>query len=481
MLNCPDFSSCNVVVIGDAMLDRYWHGDTSRISPEAPVPVVRIDRHEERVGGAANVAVNVTALGGKTTLISVIGEDDPGRQLFRMLQSKNVQCDFIRSPTLNTTLKLRVLGRHQQLIRLDFEDKVLWPAEKIIERFAPLAAKTDVLILSDYAKGVLAYPQAIIEYARKNGVKVIVDPKNADLSIYRGANILTPNMSEFEMAVGACHNEADIVRKGLELVNHLALDALLVTRGSQGMTLLEKNGNIKHIPTKAREVFDITGAGDTVIAVLASAIAAKCSFVDAAELANIAAGISVGRLGTATITSDEIKHELDIAKGYASSVNILSQQSLLAEVDKLKLKRKKIVMTNGCFDILHAGHITYLQQARALGDCLIMAVNDDASIKRLKGPTRPVNPLAERMQVLAALGCVDFVVPFSEDTPAALIEAVTPHILVKGGDYEVHQIAGASHVLAHGGQVKILPFVPGCSTTGMLERINQTAVELEVS
>ncbi|HRE32580.1 MAG TPA: PfkB family carbohydrate kinase, partial [Candidatus Berkiella sp.] len=241
MLNCPDFSSCNMVVIGDAMLDRYWHGDTSRISPEAPVPVVRIDRHEERVGGAANVALNVMALGGKTTLISVIGEDDPGRQLSRMLQSKHVQCDFIRSPTLNTTLKLRVLGRHQQLIRLDFEDKVLWPAEKIIERFAPLAAKTDVLILSDYAKGVLAHPQAIIEYARKNDVKVIVDPKNADLNIYRGANILTPNMSEFEMAVGVCHNEADIVRKGLELVNHLSLDALLVTRGSQGMTLLEKN------------------------------------------------------------------------------------------------------------------------------------------------------------------------------------------------------------------------------------------------
>lgn len=481
MLNCPDFSNCNIVVIGDAMLDRYWHGDTSRISPEAPVPVVRIDRHEERVGGAANVAVNVRTLGATTTLLSVIGEDDPGRQLLRMLQSKEVQCDFIRSPTLNTTLKLRVLGRHQQLIRLDFEDKQQWPAEKLIERFAPCATKTDVLILSDYAKGVLAYPQPLIEYARKNGVMVLVDPKNADLNVYRGANVLTPNMSEFELAVGPCASEADIVRKGLVLVKQLSLDALLVTRGSQGMTLLEKDGKVKHIPTKAREVFDITGAGDTVIAVLAGALAAKCSLADAAELANIAAGISVGRLGTATITPEEINTELKIAQGYSQLQNVMSQQALLATVAKLKAKGKKIVMTNGCFDILHAGHITYLQQARALGDCLIMAVNDDASIQRLKGLTRPINPLAERMQVLAALACVDFVVPFSEDTPRALIEAVSPHILVKGGDYQVSQIAGADHVLATGGQVKILPFVPGCSTTGMLERLNQTAVELEVS
>lgn len=480
MLKCPDFSSANIVVMGDAMLDRYWHGDTSRISPEAPVPVVRIDRNEERVGGAANVAVNVQALGAATTLISVIGEDDAGRQLTRMLQSKEVACEFVRSPTLNTTLKLRVLGRHQQLIRLDFEDKQRWPAEKMIEHLTPIISKTNVLILSDYAKGVLAYPQPIIEYARRHGVMVLVDPKNADLSIYRGANLLTPNMSEFELAVGVCETEADIERKGLQLVNDLSLDALLVTRGAAGMTLLEKNGHIKHIPTKAREVFDITGAGDTVIAVLAGALAVNCSLSDAAELANIAAGISVGRLGTATITREEIQAEIQAEQGFALTQNVMSKEALISEVVKLKAKGKKIVMTNGCFDILHAGHITYLQQARALGDCLIIAVNDDASISRLKGPTRPINPLKERMQVLGALGCVDYVVPFSEDTPKTLIEAVSPHTLVKGGDYEVHQIAGAEHVLAKGGHVKILPFVQGCSTTSMIERMNTPAVEESV-
>jgi D-beta-D-heptose 7-phosphate kinase/D-beta-D-heptose 1-phosphate adenosyltransferase len=479
MLKCPDFSNAHIVVMGDAMLDRYWHGDTSRISPEAPVPVVRIDRNEERVGGAANVAVNVQALGAITTLISAIGEDDPGRQLSRMLQNKKVQCDFIHSPTMSTTLKLRVLGRHQQLIRLDFEDKQRWPAQKMIERLASCVGKADVLILSDYAKGVLAYPQLIIEYARAHNMMVLVDPKSADLSIYRGANLLTPNMSEFESAVGPCDNEIDIEKKGQQLIKDLALDALLVTRGAAGMTLLEKNGHIKHIPTKAREVFDITGAGDTVIAVLAGALAAKCSLSDAAELANIAAGISVGRLGTATITREEIEAEMQTEQGFTWIQNVLSQEALVAEVVKLKAKGKRIVMTNGCFDILHAGHITYLQQARALGDCLIIAVNDDASISRLKGPTRPINRLAERMQVLGALGCVDYVVPFNEDTPKVLIEAVSPHTLVKGGDYEVHQIAGSDHVLAKGGQVRILPFVDGCSTTGMIERMNTPAVELE--
>lgn len=470
MLTCPDFSACKIIVIGDAMLDRYWHGDTSRISPEAPVPVVRIERNEERVGGAANVAVNVQALGAKAHLISLIGEDDVGRTLTQMLMEKGVECQFVKSP-INTTLKLRVLGRHQQLIRLDFEDKRLCAAQDIIDKLKTIIEDADILILSDYAKGVIADPQAIIQFARSKGVKILVDPKNADLNVYRGATALTPNLGEFEAMVGPCSSEAMIVEKGKILIEQLDLEALLVTRGSQGMTLLQKSCDVVHIPAQAREVFDITGAGDTVIAVLGAAMASGAEYTDAAKLANIAGGISVGRLGTATVTKAEIQEVLTGQKYESKQTGIMSLVNLLNEVERRKAYGHKIVMTNGCFDILHAGHVTYLQQARALGDCLIMAVNDDDSVRRLKGPTRPINPLHERMQVLAALGCVDYVIPFSEDTPERLIKQVTPHILTKGGDYEIHQIAGSQHVIRHGGEVIILPFVDGCSTTKMVKKM----------
>ncbi|MFI4937003.1 MAG: bifunctional D-glycero-beta-D-manno-heptose-7-phosphate kinase/D-glycero-beta-D-manno-heptose 1-phosphate adenylyltransferase HldE [Candidatus Berkiellales bacterium] len=475
MLTCPDFTHSKIVVLGDAMLDRYWHGDTSRISPEAPVPIVKIEHEEERVGGAANVAINLQVLGVKTTLVSAIGNDDTGSKLYKMLTEQGVSCNFIQSSDINTILKLRVLGRHQQLIRLDFEDKYHWSADKMLEPLKSVIHQADVLILSDYAKGTLSEPQPIIQYARQQGVKVVVDPKNADLSIYRGAHLLTPNLAEFEAAVGHCEDIAAIEKKGLKLVEDLNLTALLVTMGSRGMLLIEANKPAFHIRAQAREVFDITGAGDTVIAVLGACLAAGSSLSEAAVLANLAAGISVGKLGTATITPDELTAA--IAEQHAThqpqSRGVISLPNLLFEIQKRKIAGDKIVMTNGCFDILHAGHVTYLQQARALGDCLIIAVNDDHSVRRLKGVSRPINPLAERMQVLAALGCVDYVVPFSEDTPEALITQVLPNILVKGGDYQVHQIAGAKQVIHHGGKVEILPFVPGCSTTGMLERAKE--------
>ena len=468
-MHYPDFSRIKVIVIGDVMLDRYWHGDTSRISPEAPVPVVKIDRHEDRVGGAANVAVNVRTLGAVTTLISVVGADDAGNKLMNCLAEYGVNSHFLPTGALNTTLKLRVLGRHQQLIRLDFEDKQSVSCDLILETLAQEIVSADILILSDYAKGMISDPQALIHFAKQHGVKVLVDPKNADLSVYRGATVLTPNLGEFEATAGACPTEAILEAKGNEYLRHLDLEALLITRGSQGMTLIQKNHLPVHIPSVAREVFDITGAGDTVIGVLGAALATGSSVLESATLANFAAGLSVAKLGTATITPEELSDCVMAHKNPASGVVQLDE--LLSAVRLRKSRGQKIVMTNGCFDILHAGHVQYLREARELGDCLIIAVNDDASVGRLKGPTRPINRLTERMQVLAALGCVDFVVDFSEDTPERLIKQITPDILVKGGDYEVDQIAGGEHVIARGGAVKILPFVPGCSTTRVIKRM----------
>jgi D-beta-D-heptose 7-phosphate kinase / D-beta-D-heptose 1-phosphate adenosyltransferase len=476
MIKCPDFSNAKIVVLGDAMLDRYWHGDTSRISPEAPVPVVKIEESEERVGGAANVAVNVSALGVSTTLISVIGQDEVGATLIHMLDEKGVKTDVIQSNTIKTTLKLRVLGRHQQLIRLDFEDKQSWPAATLLANLKKIIKKTDVLILSDYAKGVITEPQALIDFAKQSGVKVLVDPKNADLSVYRGATILTPNLGEFEATVGRCESGTDIENKGLALLDQLALEALLVTRGSQGMTLLQKNHAPIHIPAQAREVFDITGAGDTVIAVLGAALAAGCSMLEASQLANLAAGLAVGRLGTATITIQELQELIALPTQCSSTAKLLSLRELQSQIERRKARGERVVLTNGCFDILHAGHITYLQQARALGDCLIIAVNTDESVRRLKGKTRPINSLGNRLQVLAALGCVDYVVPFDEDTPEDLIVTLSPNVLVKGGDYQVEQIAGAKHVLNTGGAVEILTFVEGLSTTNLLEKMMQEEV-----
>jgi D-beta-D-heptose 7-phosphate kinase/D-beta-D-heptose 1-phosphate adenosyltransferase len=476
MVICPNFSQCKIIVIGDVMLDRYWHGDTSRISPEAPVPVVRIERNEERVGGAANVAVNVKALGASTALIGAIGEDDAGAALTRMLQEKGVDCQFIVSPTINTTLKLRVLGRHQQLIRLDFENKHAWQATKILEKLENVINGADILILSDYAKGMLSEVPKIIQYAKSKGVKILVDPKNPDLSIYRGATVLTPNLGEFEAAVGHCENESMLEKKGLRLVQDLNLEGLLVTRGSQGMSLITLAEKAVHIPAQAKEVFDITGAGDTVIAVLGTALAAQTALVQSAALANAAAAISVGRLGTATVTREELQAALANKELHAFSNGILSVQALLDEVKRRKVQGEIVVMTNGCFDILHAGHVAYLQQARRLGDCLIVAVNDDASVSRLKGSSRPINSLQQRMQVLEALGCVDYVVSFSEDTPLKVINQVLPHVLVKGGDYVVEQIAGAKEVIKNGGKVEIVPLVEGLSTTKTLAKLTEEEV-----
>ncbi|HWQ94547.1 MAG TPA: bifunctional D-glycero-beta-D-manno-heptose-7-phosphate kinase/D-glycero-beta-D-manno-heptose 1-phosphate adenylyltransferase HldE [Gammaproteobacteria bacterium] len=473
MTHLPDFTAARVLVVGDIMLDRYWHGATARISPEAPVPVVRIEQAVERAGGAGNVALNIAALGAQVTLLGLTGKDEAADILQTQLSAANVNCAFEQVQGYSTITKLRVLSRHQQLIRLDFEDGFTdhIPAN-LVERFKKLLPQADVVVLSDYGKGALRAVGELIELARQAGKRVLVDPKGADFDIYRGATLITPNLAEFETVVGHCRDEQELVAKGEQLRRRLDLHALLITRSERGMTLLCEGTEALHLPAHAREVYDVTGAGDTVVSVLAAALAAGEDYAVATALANAAASIVVGKLGAATVSTDELRSAM--GEGAAGSSALLTEDELLAAVAEARARGERVVMTNGCFDILHAGHVSYLEQAKRLGDRLIVAVNDDASVRRLKGngdAQRPVNPLAQRMRVLAALKSVDWVVPFSEDTPERLICRVLPDILVKGGDYQPQQVAGHQCVTAHGGQVRILGYEQGISTSRIIENI----------
>ncbi len=468
-IRIPDFSAVRVLVAGDVMFDRYWHGSTSRISPEAPVPVVRIGNEEGRPGGAGNVAANIANLGARATVIGATGRDHAAGQLRDVLTAAGVRCDFLQVDGMETTTKLRVISRHQQLIRIDFEaDGSPVDAAAFNGKVIAALQGHDVLVLSDYAKGALGDPQALINAARKAGIPVLVDPKGRDYVRYRGATLLTPNLGEFEAIVGACSDEATLVAKGQQLRADLELDALLVTRSEHGMTLITAH-DVHHLPAQALEVFDVTGAGDTAIAVLAAALAAGSSLPDAAALGNFAAGLVVAKLGAASVTPAELKLAMKHRTGGAAGV--LWQDELKEAVQQARERGERIVMTNGCFDILHAGHVAYLQDARALGDRLVVAVNSDDSVRRLKGETRPVVPLAQRMAVLAALDAVDWVVAFDTDTPRELIAHVAPDILVKGGDYQPQEIAGYEEVIAAGGEVRVLRFEEGISTSDIIRRI----------
>jgi D-beta-D-heptose 7-phosphate kinase/D-beta-D-heptose 1-phosphate adenosyltransferase len=464
----PDFSQAKILVIGDIMLDRYWHGGTSRISPEAPVPVVNVLEAEDRAGGAGNVALNISALGSKVTLCGITGQDEAADSLSKLLNSHNVQCAFDQRPHQNTITKLRVISRHQQLIRLDFEKDFSLQSGVNLDLVSELIAQHDLVVLSDYGKGTLQEPQAIIEAAKKAGKSVIVDPKGSDFSKYQNATVITPNQSEFDIVAGKSADEEEFLNKGQQLRKSLKLDALLVTRSEKGMALFEQAHEPFLQPTQAREVFDVTGAGDTVVAALATSIASGLDLKTATQIANLAAGIVVAKLGTATATRQELLNVM--LQHQPLSQGVVTEAELIELIQHSKATGETIVMTNGCFDILHAGHVSYLKQAAALGDRLIIAVNGDDSVRRLKGEGRPVNPVDQRMEVLAGLASVDWVVEFSEDTPARLIGECLPDILVKGGDYKPEQIAGGDAVMKNGGQVIILDFVDGVSTTKIIEK-----------
>ncbi|MBL6749724.1 MAG: bifunctional D-glycero-beta-D-manno-heptose-7-phosphate kinase/D-glycero-beta-D-manno-heptose 1-phosphate adenylyltransferase HldE [Nevskia sp.] len=468
----PEFSRARVLVAGDVMLDRYWQGPTSRISPEAPVPVVRVQQDETRPGGAANVALNIAALGGAARLLGVVGRDEAAHKLGAALGAAGVQPLFLEADGRPTITKLRILSRHQQLIRLDFEEPLapLGAFDRVayLEQFRQALPQVQAVILSDYGKGTLADAADLVAAARAAGRPLLVDPKGSDWRPYRGATLITPNLAEFEAVVGPCPDEAAIVAKGERLRQELGLEALLVTRSEQGMSLLARGQAPLHMPAQAREVYDVTGAGDTVIAVFGACLAAGHDFAHSAHIANLAAGIVVGKLGTATVSAGELQRAMRHA--HEDDSGVLSEGELLSRVTAARAQGQVVVMTNGCFDILHVGHVRYLEAARKLGDALIVAVNDDASVRRLKGASRPLNPLADRMRMLAALKCVDWVVPFAEDTPARLIGRVLPDRLVKGGDYTAEQVAGFDAVTRNGGQVVILEFHQGYSTTRLIER-----------
>jgi D-beta-D-heptose 7-phosphate kinase/D-beta-D-heptose 1-phosphate adenosyltransferase len=425
---------------------------------------------EERPGGAGNVALNIARLGAQSTVLGLTGNDDAANALEKNLQAAGVKTRFVRLDENATVTKLRVISRHQQLIRLDFEDGFIGKDISGQEaEFVKLLDQHDVVVCSDYGKGALRNVQSLIALCRDKKIPVLIDPKGNDFDRYTGANLVTPNLSEFEGVVGECANEDELVEKGQQLCVQSNFDALLITRSEHGMTLIQKDGEVFHLPTQAREVFDVTGAGDTVISTLAAALAAGDDMHNAVALANLAAGIVVGKLGTASVSPEELYQE--VHKHIAVKRGIVSQDELMTAVKQCHQRGEVIVMTNGCFDILHAGHVTYLQQAREQGDRLIVAVNVDETVRKLKGEDRPVNPLEHRMRMLAALECVDWVLPFEEETPKRLICDVLPDILVKGGDNDPDKIPGGDCVRENGGEVRVLSYVEGVSTTEIIGTI----------
>ncbi len=382
-LDIPRFDATRILVVGDVMLDRYWHGDTTRISPEAPVPVVKINNIEDSPGGAANVALNIAALGAACNLTGVIGNDAAGQSLAQALAAAGIECDFYLSDNNPTITKLRVLSHHQQLIKLDFEENFSGvDSASLSSKISDLLDNVDLVIFSDYKKGSLSDIENLITQVKAAGVPILVDPKGDDFRKYKGVTLLTPNLHEFEVVAGHCQTEEELVSKAQLLINELDLEALLVTRGEHGMSLIRPGEAELHFPARSRDVFDVTGAGDTVISVLAASLGAGKPLPEAVALANIAAGIAVSKVGTIAVSGPELRRE--VQKDSDSGRGVMSREQLTQVIADAKANGEKVVFTNGCFDIIHAGHVGYLQDARGQGDRLVVALNDDASVTRLK-------------------------------------------------------------------------------------------------
>lgn len=469
--------SLRCLVVGDLMLDEYLWGKTERISPEAPVQVVDVIREELRLGGAGNVVNNLVALGARVAVCSVIGSDANGTALLDDFTLRGVATDAVfRDATRRTSRKTRVVASNQQIVRIDRESRNSLSAEmenQVCSWLTANAVHFDVILLSDYLKGVLT-PRVIetaVSVAATKGIPVLADPKGTDYTRYRGVTLLTPNRKEAEAASGiSIHDAASLKQAATTIMSSAGLQHLLITRSEEGMSLFSVSGESVHIPTVAREVFDVSGAGDTVLASLAIGIASGLDMAEAARLANVAAGIAVGKLGTSTVSPEEIVTAISQAHS-DSDAKIKNLDALAALINGEKARGKTIVFTNGCFDLLHAGHVKYLQKARALGDLLVLGLNSDASVRRLKGEKRPLISEEERAHILAALNCIDYVVIFDQDTPLELITALKPHILVKGGDYTPDGVVGKDVVESYGGRVELVTFVDGKSTTNIIDKV----------
>jgi D-beta-D-heptose 7-phosphate kinase/D-beta-D-heptose 1-phosphate adenosyltransferase len=475
------FSQLKVLVVGDIMLDRYIHGDVERISPEAPVPVIRHARRYERAGGAANVAMNLAGLGCQTFLAGFWGNDAEQTELAAILSRVGIDTVGVVSSSLPTISKTRIVGRTQQLLRLDIESRdTPLPAEarRLEERATELVTKVHAVILSDYAKGALtnALCEAVIRAARTTGIPILADPKTPDFSKYTGATTVCPNLGELSAATGVpAHKTEALLAAGQALVTEHDLKFLTVTMSEKGISVLRPAGQgIFHSPARAREVFDVSGAGDTVIATLAASLAGSLPIETAVELANLAAGIVVGKVGTVPIASHELVAALTPSTNLTAGEKILDLDRIKLRVAEWRSSGETIVFTNGCFDLLHVGHIALLEDCRRFGSKLILGLNADASVCRLKGPTRPIVSERERARVMAALAAVDAVVLFEEDTPLELIRALRPDVLVKGGDYTIDTVVGHEEVIAHGGRVEIVPTVEGFSTTNIVKTLTAT-------
>ena len=473
-------SQARVLCIGDLMLDRFVYGGVERTSPEAPVPVLGIERQTAMLGGVGNVARNLISLGASAALLSVVGDDEVGRSLTQMIgEQERIEPHLLVEPGRPSTEKTRFLAGGQQLLRTDRETRN-WisgrSAENLLRMAEDIMPHCDVLVLSDYAKGVLTAElcQTLIGCARAASKPVVVDPKGPNYGRYKGASVITPNRRELGAATGApVETESEIVAAGQALIKQVAIDALLVTRSQHGMTVLSAGGEVEHLPARAREVFDVSGAGDTVVATLASALAKDVDLIEASALANLAAGVVVAKAGTAVVFATDLLHAVRAGDVSSSEAKIVPLTAALESIMRWRDGGQSIGFTNGCFDLLHPGHISLLRQSKSNCERLVVGLNSDASVRRLKGEDRPIQTESARAQVLASLESIDLVVIFAEDTPIKMIESVRPDVLIKGGDYQIQGVVGADYVQAYGGRVLIAETVAGFSTSGTIAKLQR--------